>query len=163
MGETRGIESFPAGAWARRPSHTETLSDRRVTAVRKRPLDVTRFDDTTVFDHLLAVRLISPRQHDAARVAHVMLLAAGLVPRVVGRIDTIDDVPVETFEQEREREAHAPDSPTPRDRYRAIMRRLGGVHAGHIEAMLLGDVPTRSRMPDLVVALDKLADLLGTR
>ncbi len=152
-----------AGAWAARPSHRETLSERRISATRGKPLEVTRYEDATVYDRLLAARLITQRQHDAARIAHVLMLAAGLAPSVVARLETLDEALGEVFDPEREREARDPESPTPRDKYRAIMRRLGGFHAGLVEAMLLGESPTRAWVASLGAGLDRLGDILGLR
>ena len=152
-----------AGAWAARPAHRETLSERRLTATRSKPLEVTRYEDATIYDRLLAAMLISHRQHDAARIAHLLMLAAGLVPRMVARLDTLDEALAEVFEPDRERNERAPDAPTPRDRYRALMRRLGGARAGLVEALLLGEQPGRARLAGLAAALDALGDLLGLR
>lgn len=154
-------KSCAGGAWEQRPSHAVTLTDHRLSATRRKPLEVLRYDDATVFDRLLAAGYISARQHDAARIGHMMMLAAGLMPRVVGRIDTIDDVIEEAFEERPDRDTRAPDAPTPRDRYRALMRGLGGVHAELIEALLLGEIPRRARLPKLIDALDNLANLVG--
>jgi hypothetical protein len=151
------------GAWASRPARREVLSERRITATRSQPLEVTRYDDATVYDRLLYANLITNRQHDAARIAHMLFLAAGLVPRVVGRLDTLDEELAEIFEPRQEREARDPAAPSPRDKYRAIMRRLGGFHAGLVEGVLLGQSPTRAWVASLAAGLDKLGDILGLR
>jgi hypothetical protein len=153
----------PGGAWAARPSRRETLTQGRITAARGRPLEVVRYDDATVYDRLLHANLITGRQHDAARIGHVLMLAAGLMPRVVGRLETLDEQLAEMFDGEGEREARDPDSPSPRDKYRAIMRRLGGFHAGLVESVLLGESPGRAWMASLAAGLDKLGDILGLR
>ncbi len=164
----RGIRSTAVaqadyGGWAARPSRREVLSERRITATRSQPLEVTRYDDATVYDRLLHANLITNRQHDAARIAHMLFLAAGLVPRVVGRLETLDEELAEIFEPRQEREARDPDAPSPRDKYRAIMRRLGGFHAGLVEGVLLGQSPTRAWVASLAAGLDQLGDILGLR
>jgi hypothetical protein len=151
------------GAWAARPSRRETLTQGRITAGRNKPLEVTRYDDATVYDRLLHANLITGRQHDAARIGHMLMLAAGLVPRVVGRLETLDEALAEMFDVETERQARDPDSPSPRDKYRAVMRRLGGFHAGLVEAVLLGESPRRAWVASLAAGLDKLGDILGLR
>ena len=93
----------------------------------------------------------------------MLLLAAGLMPRVVSRLETLDDALVEAFEPAGERDPRDPDSPTPRDKYRTIMRRLGGFHAGLVETVLLGERPRRMSAAELAEGLDKLADILGVR
>ncbi len=163
MSGKRDGQRQAAGAWAGRPSRRETLSERRITAARSKPLEVTRYEDATVYDRLLAARLITQRQHDAARITHMLMLAAGLAPNVVARLETFDEVLGEVFEPERDREARDPESPTPRDKYRAIMRRLGGFHAGLVEAMLLGESPARAWVASLAAGLDRLGDILGVR
>lgn len=157
MSETSKV----SGAWAARPAHREQLSERRLSAARARPLEVTRYDDATIYDRLLAAHLITPRQHDAARLAHMLMLAAGLSPRVTGRVETLDLELPEVFEPEAERRARGPDAPSPRDKYRAIMRRLGGFHAGLVESMLLGRSPTRAWIASLAAGLDALATMFG--
>lgn len=160
--EAKGREAT-GSAWASRPSHRERLTERRITAARSRPLEVTRYEDATVYDRLLGANLITHRQHDAARVAHMLLLAAGLAPRVVARLETFELEVAEMFEPDAERAPGDPEAPSPRDKYRAIMRRLGGFHAGLIEAMLLGESPTRAWVASLAAGLDRLGDLLGLR
>ncbi len=139
------------------------MSERRISSGRSKPLEVTRYDDATSYDRLFAARLITRRQHDAARIAHMLLLAAGLVPRIVSRLETLDEAMTEVFEAVGERDPRDPESPTPRDKYRAIMRRLGGFHAGLVEAVLLDECTTRVSSADLAEGLDKLADIFGVR
>ena len=153
----------PRGAWTARPSRREVLSERRISAARGRPLEVTRYDDATIYDRLAAAGLLTRRQHDAARIAHVLMLAAGLSPRVVGRIESLDFDSGEVFDPDTPRDARDPDAPSPRDKYRALMRRLGGADAGLVESLLLGAAPARATLAPLAAALDRLGALLGLR
>lgn len=150
-------------AWDARPSHVETLTKRTITTTRNKPLDVTRYDDCTVFDAMLACRAITPRQHDAARIIHGWAYAAGLLSHIVGGLEMVRDEVVEQFDPAPQRGERDPDAPGPRDFYRRMMTQLGIFHGGLVEAVVFGQTVKPSWEASLCAALDRAADMLGLR
>lgn len=162
--ETLTVDQSPL-AWELRPSHVETLTQRRQTATRKgKPLDVTRFDDATIFDAFLAARWITPRQHDACRIMYGWAVRAGMLTGVVGSVSaTMGDEHQDEFDPPPEPVWRDPEAPGPSDRLRRMMRDLGQFHSGLVDGMIFGPPPGREWFASLGAALDRAADMLGLR
>lgn len=150
-------------AWGSRPSHVETLSERRITAARNKPLEVVRFEDATAFDRLYGARLITYRQHEAAQIIYTLAAAGGLLRRVTGSPQVVLDELVPQFDPPPERGVRDLEAPSPRDKYRAIMRRLAPGYQMLVDNLVQGDPTPVCRLATLGAALDALGDLLGLR
>ena len=151
-------------AWELRPSHVETLTERRQTATRTKPLEVERYDDATVFDVMLSRGWITPRQHDACRIMYGWAVRAGMLAGVVASTSaTLGDDHEDEFDPPPEPVWRDPEAPGPADRLRRMMRDLGQFHSGLVNGMLFGPAPGREWFASLGAALDRAADMLGLR
>ncbi len=159
---TLSVERSPL-AWELRPSHVETLTERRQTATRTKPLEVERYDDATVFDTMLSRGWITPRQHRAAEIVHGWAYAAGLLSHILGGLEMVREEVVDVFDPLPEPIARDPEAPGPSDRYRRLMRELGLFHSGLVERIVFGQTVHRQWFASLGAALDRAADMLGLR
>lgn len=149
-------------AWDARPSHLETLTDRRVSAARQgRPLTVRRYDDATHFDRYLAAGAITPRQHDACRILYGWAVRAGHLTGVVASMSAVGDEAETEFDPPPEPSWRDPEAPGPSDRLRRVLRDLGQTHAGLVTGLIFGPPPAGGWVAQLGVALDRAADMLG--
>ena len=152
-----------SGAWRRRKHEDDRIIEGHARgSVATTRTKVRIYLDSDLSDFLLHTSRITHRQHEAAARLKKLWTSAGLNPHVVAGMDVVHDEIHEPPDGNEPREdTRAPDDPTPRDRYRSIMRRAGTAHAMRLDALMLGQYPGREWMATLQGALDWLGDWWG--
>ena len=127
----------------------------KITATRTAEREIKRFSDILLIDRLHDRGQITERQWLAACRLHGLYVAAGLIPRVTGRLDVAPD------EAEPEAWDEAVEAPEDaRDVYRRLLRDAGSIHA-HWLGELMAETHPDWRLPQCQAALDWLADEWG--
>ena len=125
-------------------------------------IEVTRYDDTTLYDRLYARGQLNQRQHRAAARLGRLWTAAGLNPRIQASYAVVSDD--EAWQEDEAVGGSDLDGMTARDRYRKLMRRAKPQHALRLESMLLGDRhPGIFGLATLQEGLDWLCDEWGIK
>jgi hypothetical protein len=119
-----------------RPMARVRIEGVRVSSTRSIAIEVDRYEDVTLADRMRQRGQITDRQHLAALRLYGLFLAAGLLPRSTGRIDSLPggEEPLEDGEEGEPLE-------DARIAYRRLLREAGSHWGGVLDTLCHGDKP----------------------